>query len=130
MNDPESNAASIESAYRLSAPAVVRELIESIGSSSASEIGGVKNTRSIYQWLNGEREPERLESLRLAVQVARVLRDAGESQPTISAWFNGVNPRLNYETPARMLSTHCVADAGGTIMAAALAFAATKVKAE
>jgi hypothetical protein len=113
----------LEATFRLTAPAVVRELVDVLGSATVATIGGVRSTRSIYQWLNGDREPDRLESLRLALQIVYTLRAAQESDKTIAAWFRGVNPRLDFRIPTEILATENDLQADSAVIAAARAFA-------
>jgi len=93
-----------EAAYRLPIAAVVRELVDLLGSKAVARLGGVRTTRAIYQWLSGEREPERRDALRFAVQLSSALRASGESNEAIRAWFSGVNPRLRDEAPLELLA--------------------------
>ncbi|HEY1680393.1 MAG TPA: hypothetical protein VGF98_01990 [Candidatus Tumulicola sp.] len=111
-----------EAPARLTPGSVVRELLEVLGAAIVSGIGGVRNARSIYQWLSGERQPEKLQNLRFALQIVYVMRAAGESDQTISAWFTSVNVRLKDATPASLLSTNTVTDIGASLMGAVRAF--------
>jgi hypothetical protein len=122
--DPEAMLRAAEAPSRLTSAAVVRELLEVLNGATLSSMAGVKNTRSIYQWLNGERQPEKLENLRFALQLVSVMRNAGEADQTISAWFTSVNPRLGDATPAALLSNNAVADVSVSIMGATRAFLA------
>lgn len=96
--------AAFEGAYRLPIEAVVRELVDLLGSKAVAQLGGVRTTRAVYQWLSGEREPERHDALRFAAQVSSALRASGESNDVIRAWFSGVNPRLQDESPLELLA--------------------------
>lgn len=118
-NDAMADAA--EAPHRLSSEAVVRQLSEVIGNASVAAIGGVKNHRSVYQWMSGERQPDRLQALRFALQLVYIFRAAGESDQTIAAWFSGLNPRLGDTTPLLELSRGA-SDAHGRIMTATRAF--------
>jgi hypothetical protein len=117
------DAEAFEAAYRLLPQAVVRELVEALGSNVVASIGGVRNNRSVYQWMSGEREPERLPLLRFALQLVFLMRHAGEADKTIGAWFVGVNPRLADDTPASLLATADLGQVAGPITNAARAFA-------
>jgi len=115
-------AEAFEGAYRLPVAAVVRDLVDLIGSRAVARLGGVRTTRAVYQWLSGEREPDRQDTLRFAVQLASALRAGGESDGAIRAWFSGINPRLRDEAPIDLLARQPV-ESRQTIMSAARAFA-------
>ncbi len=122
VQDSEALLRAAEAPSRLISGAVVRELMDVLSGAIVSELAGVKNTRSIYQWLSGERQPEKLDSLRFALQIVYVMRAAGETDPTIAAWFTSVNPRLQDATPLALLSTSGVADVSVTVMNSVRAF--------
>ena len=85
-------------------------------------MGGAKSPRSVYQWLSGERQPERLEDLRFALQLAYMLRFLGESEETVRAWLTGPNVRLAGNTPVSLLSADSIATVGPKLMNALAAF--------
>lgn len=124
--DEELLASAMERPYRLAPPALVRDLSDVLGTPAVAEIGGVKNTRSVYQWLSGEREPERLDALRFALQLACMLRAFGETDKTVAAWFNGLNPRIGDATPLSLLVEGKLDEIQASLMKAARAFVASK----
>lgn len=121
-NKNDYQAEAFEAACRLPVPALVRELVEVLGSGVVAAVGNVRNTRSIYQWMSGEREPDRLDVLRFAVQLVFMMRAAGEGDPAIGAWFTGVNPRLGDEKPVSVLGANGLDAVSAKIVDAARAF--------
>jgi hypothetical protein len=119
---PEAALSAGERAYRLVPPAIVRELTDLLGGATVAALGGVKSPRSVYQWLSGERQPERLETLRFALQMAYMLRFLGETEETVRAWLTGPNVRLEGATPVSLLSVDPVTTVGPRLMNALVAF--------
>jgi hypothetical protein len=115
-------AKALEASCRLPVAAVVKELAEVLGTPATALIGGVKNARSVYQWLAGERQPERLHALRFALQLMYVLRAGGENDRTIAAWFDALNVRLGDATPVAQLAASAFPEHRPSIMTAALEF--------
>jgi hypothetical protein len=110
-------------AARVRFPAVVRELSELLGPKLVAYIAGVKETRAVRQWAEGEREARDAvrRRLRLALQLALVIarRDgAGVAQ----AWFQGLNPQLDDRSPARLLREGDLDEVGPEVLSAARAF--------
>ena len=52
---------------------VVQRLTDLLGATAVAEIGGVKETRAVQQWLAGAREPQRPHVLRFALQLALMI---------------------------------------------------------
>jgi hypothetical protein len=104
-------------------PKVVESLVNLIGAPLTAYLGGVNETRAVRQWMNSERLPHAItqSKLKLALQVAVFLQNEGEEE-VIAAWFLGLNPALDDQTPADLIRS-----AGGTeelsaILAAAREF--------
>lgn len=78
-----------------------------------------KGTRTIQRWISGDSTPmaEDERRLRNAYQVYALLTTV-EDDHTIRAWFMGMNPQLEDESPAEALG----ADQARNVMAAARAF--------
>lgn len=83
---------------------VVRELRNALGPKLVAYIGSVKETRAVRQWAEGERSPssESQRRLRLALQVTYLLT-RNESEAVTQSWLQGMNPRLDDRSPARVL---------------------------
>lgn len=101
---PELRSAS-QQAHRTAVQAtiqdVVRYLQEVLGQKLTAHIAGVSDARTVGRWASGERSPraEHEQRLRCAYQIFQLLLDE-EAPPTIRAWFLGLNPQLDDESPA------------------------------
>ena len=75
-------------------------LEEVLGRKLVAKLAGVQDPKAVGRWATGERAPRTSseERLRIAYQVFRLLL-AEESKFTIRAWFIGLNPQLNDESP-------------------------------
>jgi hypothetical protein len=75
-------------------------LEEVLGRKLVAKLAGVQDPKAVGRWASGERTPRPAaeERLRIAYQVFRLLL-AEESKFTIRAWFIGLNPQLNDESP-------------------------------
>lgn len=116
--------ASVERPLRMPPRDVVRELVDVLGASLVAVIGHVKNTRTVRHWMQGEKQPEQIDRLRLALQVALFLQAAGESKDVVNAWMRGMNLRLRDEAPAIVIADEQLDAARRDVMAAARAFLA------
>lgn len=112
-------------AYRLPIDKVVGELRGVLGAKLVAYVADVTETRAVREWAQGLREPRPPvpERLRLALQVVEMLRDRN-SDAVIQAWFQGLNPRLEDRSPARLLREGDLGEVGQQVLAAARAFAA------
>jgi len=112
-------------AYRLPIEAVVAELRDALGARLVAYVAGVTETRAVREWAEGARTPRSPvpERLRLALQVVEMLQ-ACDSAGVVQAWFQGLNPRLEDRSPARLLREGDLEEVGPQILAAARAFAA------
>ena len=112
-------------AYRLSIDKVVGELRGILGAKLVAYIAGVSETRAVREWAEGEREPRPPvpERLRVALQIAEMLLERN-SRGVAQAWFQGLNPRLDDRSPARLLREGDLEDVGPEVLAAARAFVA------
>ncbi|TFD50263.1 hypothetical protein E3T55_10180 [Cryobacterium frigoriphilum] len=110
---------------RLSPAEIVQGLRETLGAKLVAYIGGVRETRAVREWADGERTPstEVVQRLRTAFYVMALLRDR-EAPATVSSWFQGMNPELGDTAPARMLREQDIETAGPAVLAAARSFAA------
>jgi hypothetical protein len=110
-------------AMRAPFPQVVTELRELLGARLVAYLGGVGETRAVHQWADGERTPadEAQQRLRFALRVALPIV-AADSATIAQAWFQGLNPRLDDRSPARLLRDGALDDVGPAIVAAERAF--------
>lgn len=97
-----------------------------LGARLVAYLGGVKETRAVNQWSDGTRQPsdEMQERLRAAYQAADLLVECGEHEKVAQSWFQGMNPRLDDFSPARMLREKPLPEAGPAVIAAARAYLA------
>jgi hypothetical protein len=79
-------------------------LEEVLGRKLVAQLANVRDPKAVSRWAGGERSPRPAaeERLRVAYQVFRLLL-AEESKYTIRAWFIGLNPQLNDESPTMVI---------------------------
>jgi hypothetical protein len=79
-------------------------LEEVLGRKLVAALAGVADPKAVGRWASGERSPRPAaeEKLRVAYQVFRLLL-AEDSKHTIRAWFIGLNPQLNDESPVMVI---------------------------
>jgi hypothetical protein len=111
---------------RLPIPELVSELRDALGAKLVAYLGGVRETRAVRQWADGERtiqNGDQERRLRLAHQLTAIItgRDSGA---VAGAWFQGLNPDLADRSPARMLREGDLDEVGPQVLSAARAFAA------
>jgi len=110
-------------AIRADFPEVVSTLREVLGRRLVAYLGGVKETRAVNQWADGDRAPgaEVQGRLRLALQIALMVAYADGPRVT-QAWFQGLNPQLDDRSPARVLREGDLERDGQAVLGAARAF--------
>jgi hypothetical protein len=114
-----------ETAMRSSTADLVTALRELLGSKLVAYVGSVGETRAVRQWAEGQRHPSAAveRRLRLTFQVAGLLAERDDAR-VIQSWFQGMNPQLEDDSPARMLRDDDLDTAGPRVLAAARSFAA------
>jgi hypothetical protein len=118
--------AAYRDALTMSTAELVTALRDLVGSKLVAYLGGVKETRAVRQWAEGVREigkPTDMERLRLAYRAARIITER-DSKEVAQAWFQGLNPSLDDQSPARLLREGDVEANGPRVIAAARQFAA------
>ncbi len=92
-------------AMRLELPPLVRSLQNVLGQRLVAVIAGVSDAKAVGKWARGERapHPEAERRLRHAFHVTQLLLQQ-ESAETVRAWFVGMNPYLDDQAPALLLS--------------------------
>ena len=112
-----------EQAVRSEFPRVVQMLRDLVGAPLVAYIGGVKETRAVNQWAEGDRTPGQAAQrrLRTALQVALMIADA-DGQEIAGSWLQGLNPQLDDRSPARLLREGDVDEVGPEVLGAARAF--------
>ncbi len=118
---PDLNA--YDRATRLGFRDVVTALNEVLGPKLVAYIGGVSETRAAREWAAGHRDARPLveQRLRTALRIALLLRDY-DSSDVVQSWFQGLNPQLDDQAPARLLRDGEIDQVGRTVLAAARAF--------
>lgn len=118
--------AAYDESVRMDTQVVVKELRELLGARLVAFLAGVKETRAVHEWAEGDRDirsPEVADRLRVAYRVARLI--TSRDRPEVAqAWFQGLNPKLGDRSPARILRDGDLEEVGPEVLAAARAFAA------
>ncbi|SFN43483.1 hypothetical protein [Mycetocola miduiensis] len=88
----------------LSVTDVAAALQEQLGQALLSVIVG-RDTRTVARWVSGDVQPPQASEQRLrdTLQIMTLLTTT-DAAPVARAWFMGMNPRLNDETPAEVLA--------------------------
>ncbi|WP_285026928.1 hypothetical protein [Plantibacter sp. ME-Dv--P-122b] len=110
---------------RAEVPELVEDLRGILGAQLLAYLGNVRETRAVRQWAEGTRVPSAATELRLrtALQVAGILLE--RDHPRIAqSWFQGLNPQLDDESPARLIREGDIDEVGPRVIAAARAFTA------
>lgn len=83
---------------------VAAGLHEQLGQALLSVIAK-RDTRTVARWANGKGRPPQASEQRLrdTFQIMELLTSA-DSKAVARAWFMGMNPQLNDETPAEVLA--------------------------
>lgn len=104
-------------------PHVVKRVRDLLGPKLVAYIGGVTETRTVHQWIEGvePKGPEVDGRIRLAAHLAELIA-ARDNGAVAQAWFQGLNPQLGDRSPARLLREGDVHDIGPKLLAAARAF--------
>ena len=104
---------------RLETPAVAKYLQELLGTRVLAVITGSRDPKALASWIEGTRQPRpKVEQrLRAALQTVEILMDV-ETGHVVRAWFIGINPQLEDETPADALAADRLKD----VVSAARAF--------
>ena len=105
-------------AVRSSAAVVVARLQEVLGRDVVSVITA-KQPRTVTRWISGDASPAAHDQqlLRDTLQVVEILTEV-EGPEVTRAWFIGMNPQLDDESPAEEIAAGHVRD----VLAAARAF--------
>jgi hypothetical protein len=79
---------------------ITEYLEEVLGRKLVATLAGVKDQKAVARWTSGDRAPRAAaeERLRVGYQIFRLLL-AAEAPHTVRAWFIGLNPQLNDESP-------------------------------
>jgi hypothetical protein len=94
-----------------------------LGALLVAYLGSVGETRAVRERAEEDRKPstEVQQRLRVALQGCPPASRSGSSE-IAEAWFQGLNPQLHDRSPASMLRTGDLEEAGPAVIAAAPAF--------
>jgi hypothetical protein len=83
---------------------VVTSLRKTLGSRLVAYLGGATSTRTAAAWAEGSTapDPDTATRLRIAYEAALILALRWDPT-TIGTWFEGMNPELDDEAPARLI---------------------------
>ncbi|HEV8022329.1 MAG TPA: hypothetical protein VGP41_13735 [Candidatus Lustribacter sp.] len=101
---------------------VVARLLDLLDATTVAVIAGVQETRAVHSWL-GDREPQRPQVLRFALQLAAMIATAADAE-ICKAWFHGSNPHLDDQVPMIMLRDRPLPEIQRDLLAAARLFGA------
>lgn len=105
-------------------PALVTRIVALIGRKLTAYIAGVKDTRSVDGWIQGNMPYGDVEPrLRLTFHIAQTLNDH-DSPRVVQAWLTGVNPELGDRVPVRLLREGDLNVVAAELLGAARAFVA------
>ncbi|HEY3829960.1 MAG TPA: hypothetical protein VGL57_12245 [Solirubrobacteraceae bacterium] len=97
-----------QDAHRKAVESTIKDVVvymqEVLGQKLVAYIAGVSDPRTVGRWAAGERAPraEHEQRLRCAYQTFQLLLTE-ESPHTVRAWFLGLNPQLDDESPAQSI---------------------------
>ena len=94
----------LNEAIRRDAAELTAGLREILGAQLVAYIGDVRETQAVRDWAEGTRQPSAatIERLRVAYRAATLL-EPRESRVAIQAWFQGLNPGLRDQSPAKVI---------------------------
>jgi len=100
---------------------IARYLQEALGQRLVAYMAGVEDPKRVGRWAQGAQTPreEAERRLRAAFQIFHLLV-ASDSEHVVRAWFIGMNPQLEDDSPAEVIHEGRLKDA----LAAARAFVA------
>ena len=82
---------------------IVQSLVRDLGRTITAQIGGTSNVAEVDRWMTSEVEPNAVERLRLAYEVAGILAD--EDPRLVQGWFKSLNSGLRDRSPVVCLQT-------------------------
>ena len=99
-------------AVTMSVADVASFLQDSFGQKLVAYMAGVNDQKAVGRWAQGGRKPQPAaeERLRSAYQIFQLLQTE-ESPHTVRAWFIGLNPQLDDDSPATAIRAGACKDA-------------------
>ncbi len=98
---PATVLSAIKKTLRLKNADVAQRLIDHLGITLTTAIGGADDTRAARSWASGERKPQRARALKAALQ-ATVAISAIHDDESAQSWFTSTNPDLELEVTPRI----------------------------
>ncbi len=95
---PATVLSAIKKTLRLKNADVAQRLIDHLGITLTTAIGGADDTRAARSWASGERKPQRARALKAALQ-ATVAISAIHDDESAQSWFTSTNPDLDWKSP-------------------------------
>lgn len=119
---PSMDQATHDASIRLKNAELVHALRDILGARLVAFLGDVRETRAVRQWADGVRKPSEdvLRRLRFALRVADLIQKC-ESAAIAQAWFTGLNPALDDQSPATLIRDGELDIVGPKVLAAAKA---------
>lgn len=113
-----------QNSIRLEFPELMQELTKILGAKLVAYIGNVRETRAVREWCEGKRVPSQATqaSMRFTYHVAELVRESNGERITQN-WFQGMNPHIQDQAPARLIREGATAERERDILDAARAFA-------
>ena len=110
-------------AMRLDFPVMVKELRELLGPRLVAYIAGVKESRTVREWTEGAavKRGDIEQRLRAAFHIAGFIVQH-DAPSVVQSWFQGLNPQLDDQSPARLIREEDLTEVGPKVLAAARAF--------
>jgi hypothetical protein len=124
VSDQRPGLRAYEESIGLAFDDLVTRLRDILGVRLVGYIGGVKASRSVSSWADGQGAPgeKDQERLRHAYHAAALLRERYDAI-TVQSWFKGMNPSLGDEAPAQVLREGEPLEVARDVLAAAKSFA-------
>jgi hypothetical protein len=82
----------------LDSKALASKLIDHLGITLTTAIGGAEDIRIARGWASGERRPKRSRALKAALQAASAISAAHDNE-TARSWFTSINANLGCRSP-------------------------------
>lgn len=120
---PRPDLAVYDRAMRVDLPEAVAEAALLLGPRLVAYMCGVSETRSVRAWAKGDYVPRDAarQRIRLALWVGSLIAEHDNAR-VAQAWFQGLNPQLDDQSPARLIRDGDLDKVGPLVVAAARAF--------
>jgi hypothetical protein len=121
---PSPDLAADREARSLAWPEIVKRLTQIAGWKLTAYIAGIKDVRTLDQWINGSAPSGDVEErLRFTHQLVHTLSQH-DTPRIVQAWLTGVNPELGDRVPLHLLRDGDLGTVAQEVLGAARAFVA------